>query len=229
MSDPFDEELRTRLGRSAGGGLPAHKALAELGPTLRRARRVHQVRSGVVGLVAALAIVGVGANLVGDRFGDDGTTVVAAIPEDDSDRTTSSPTSTSVPTSLPTQTSADGTPTTLVPDSEPETTDQTTPQTTTQTSEPTNTDTTPATTTPPSTTPPDTEQSTIDSDCGSIIVSVSDDDIELIEVDPDPGFEPDEKNGGPERVEVSFEGPDGHCEIEAEVRNGMLSSEVSNE
>ena len=197
MSDPFDEELRTRLGRSAGGGLPAHKALAELGPTLRRARRVHQVRSGVVGLVAALAIVGVGANLVGDRFGDDGTTVVAAIPEDDSDRTTSSPTSTSVPTSLPTQTSADGTPTTLVPDSEPETTDQTTPQTTTQTSEPTNTDTTPATTTPPSTTPPDTEQSTIDSDCGSIIVSVSDDDIELIEVDPDPGFEPDEKNGGP--------------------------------
>ncbi len=47
----------------------------------------------------------------------------------------------------------------------------------------------------------------------------------LLDVDPNPGMAVDRKNEGPESVEVSFEGPSGHCEIEAEIKNGVLDAE----
>jgi hypothetical protein len=51
----------------------------------------------------------------------------------------------------------------------------------------------------------------------------------LVSATADAGFETDIKNDGPEMVEVSFEGPAGHCELEAEVRNGQFWFEVESE
>ncbi len=233
MSDPFDEHLRTRLVQSASNDPAAHAALTELGPSLRRAHRVHQVKTGVVALVAVMATVGLGAGLINNNLDGEGTTVIAAVPDDDSITTTSGPTTTSAPTPPTTAIPEPVTPTTSAPGADPATTNQTTPQTTTETPEPAATDTTPPSSAPPTTAPetttPAPEQTTIDSECGSIIVSVNGDDIELVQSNADQGFAVDEKNEGPESVEVSFEGAARHCEIEAEVRDGALSSEVSNE
>ncbi len=80
-----------------------------------------------------------------------------------------------------------------------------------------------------STTTPRPDTTVIESACGSIEVATSGEHIALVDVAADPGFEIDEKDNGPESVEVSFEGPGGHCEIKAEVRNGVLWTDVSSE
>lgn len=95
------------------------------------------------------------------------------------------------------------------------------------TSDPTTTLLAPTTTGAPTTTID--PENKIYSDCGHITVEIDGDAISLADVEPNPGMEVDRKNEGPKTVEVSFEGPTGHCEIEAEIKDGALHAEVSNE
>jgi hypothetical protein len=92
-------------------------------------------------------------------------------------------------------------------------------QTTSSTTAPSTTVSEPAPTTTVAT------ETVIPSQCGSITVAISSDTIILLDVDPNPGMAVDRKNEGSESVEVSFEGPGGHCEIEAEIKYGVLDAE----
>ena len=240
MSDPFDDHLRSGLGSSPGANADA--VLSGLRPSLRRARRVQQVKSGVAGV--ALVAVSVGALLtVGNGRGEVQETIVAVAPEQD-DAVASPTTDSSEP-------SVSFVESTRSADAEVPTTDASSTSSagssvaTTAPSEPVSPSST--STSPTSTSPSTTEGSssmssteatsttvaagerTLESPCGSIVVSIDGDDIALLDVFPDAGFGVDEKDDGPETVEVSFEGPDGHCEVEAEVRDGALWSETSTE
>jgi hypothetical protein len=51
--------------------------------------------------------------------------------------------------------------------------------------------------------------------------------IGLVSTDPDPGFEVEVKDSGPDQIEVGFEGDEvPHCEVTAENRNGQIWSSV---
>ena len=70
---------------------------------------------------------------------------------------------------------------------------------------------------------------TIDSPCGTVVVRVVGTDVEFVEALPQTQFDVDVKKRGPEKVEVSFEGSGGHCEIKAEWRDGELQADVESE
>jgi hypothetical protein len=48
-----------------------------------------------------------------------------------------------------------------------------------------------------------------------------------VDTAPEPGFDVDVKNDGPETVEVEFDGLADECEIKAEIRDGTLWTDVS--
>ena len=229
MSDSFDDRLRSGLDSSLRTEADVDAVLSGLRPSLRRARRSQQIKSGVAGLV--LVAVSGGVFMVLGNGGDGvRQTVVAVAPEEEETAEPSTPTTSERPTStaeIPT-TAGTSTASTVAPTVPAE------PATSSSTS------TTPATTTPSTSevstsssvttsTTTVTGQTIVESTCGSIVVSIAGDDIALVGAFPEPGFVVDRKDDGPETVEVSFESPTGHCEIEAEARDGILSSEISTE
>jgi cytoskeletal protein RodZ len=236
MSNDFDDKLRERLQQSFPATATSRNALNELGPALGSARRRHTLVTGVLSLVA-LGVMGVGALGLIAAMQDDSTpdvVVGAPSPGDVSEvSTTAAPSDVPVD---PTVNLKDGTTATITapaPTSTPPTTtdaqptsapSSTSPPTTTQ---PTTTVLGAATTTPPTTVDP--RNQSVDSDCGSIMVTVNGTAIVLIDVNADVGFEIDEKNAGPEKIEVSFENEEAHCEITAEVRDGQLWTDIRNE
>ncbi len=247
MSDPFDDTLRSRFGATAEPYLDAPAVLSGLTPTLRRARRAAQIRSGVTGLAVALASSGVAAVLLMGGGADPEETVVAVPPTDPVASSTSVTSESDLPTIVapvsPKPEGATSTTTTTASDATTAATAvettvpprSTTPETAPQTTLPSTTVTSSASVSPSTTarnsttTTQGTNTTVIESACGSIEVATSGENITLLDVAADPGYEIDEKDDGPENVEVSFEGPGGHCEIKAEVRNGVLWTDVSSE
>jgi hypothetical protein len=256
MTDPFDNRLREKLRSSVPTTAESHSALAGLTPSLRRARRVRQLRTGLAGMAAIVVTAGAAAITLSNTASGHNTTVVAAAPNDVTGAsTTDSPTTAATPTSArPTSIGAaqadisgvgeerqgrtlESTPG-ISPEAGPSSTISTEPvaPTSDTTTSPT-ASTSPSTTMPmnPSSSPTNTSattpagQSTIDSPCGSVVVSIDVNDLALIDVQPKAGFSVDQKDDGPETVEVSFEGPSGHCEITAEVRDGMLWTDDEDE
>jgi len=76
------------------------------------------------------------------------------------------------------------------------------------------------------TTPPGT---VLDSACGTIRYRVDGERITLVDVEAGAGVRSDVGNRGPERVEVSFEGGAGHCELKVELEDGRINEVVSDE
>ena len=239
MSDPFDDHIRAKLGHSMNSRAGADAALNRMAPSLRRARRVAQVRTGVTGLAVVLACTGaIAAVVVGAR--DPEQSIVVATPSPESattsvNTTVEAETSSSVDTSSVDSTDApaasndqaESTDTAgTAPTSSLPTTATTGAAATTVTSLTTGSSATSSSSTTSTTA---AETSVVESVCGSIEVAIDGQNITLIASVAAAGFETDEKSHGPEKVEVSFEGPDSHCEIEAEVRDGVLWSDVDTE
>lgn len=241
MSDLFDDQLRARLDSPMGRAPDARSVLDKLAPSLRRARRVAQVKTAGVGLAIVLATSGaLTAGLSGGQEGESATLVATAPSEPPTSSPTSLPLSSS--TAIASEQSSIVTSTTSQPGDTTSSSPQQSPAVTSAptvvatTDAPTSIPNASTTSTPESTEPPgatstivDSESTVIDSLCGSIEVATTGDTITLIGVVAEPGYEVDQKNAGPETVEVSFEGPGGHCEIKAEVRDGSLWSDSSTE
>lgn len=250
MSDSFDDRLRSQMSRAVPHAPDAHATLGSITPALTRARRVSQLKAGLTGVAMLLVSTGVAAALT--NLPDEQVTVIATA--DDTEATTST---TTAPTFDQATTSSIAShsdqPTTSTPEaadadqptsteSSPTVDSTTEPSPTTTASAAPSSSSTSSTSTPGSTSSSTTSPSSttssiyssanptlIVSDCGSIEVDLDDDDITLVETSPHPGYETDSKSTGPEKVEVSFEGPGGHCEIEAEVRNSELWTDISTE
>lgn len=256
MADPFDDRLRCELQQAVGSSADAHSVLGNLTPSMRRARRRHVRHQAMAATTGLLAIAAVVAGVGTYSPNHDRTTVVAAAPTGEANAHDESPTlsaTANVVTSAPTTastvdssaavtsssttswpTTAPGpAPTTSAPTSPAESTSSTsgpsvstsippTSDISSSTTEPT------ATTGGPTTGVPSNEQ-TVESVCGSMVVLIDAANISLVDTQPDPGFGTDIKSAGPEQVEVSFEGSEGHCELKAEVRNGQLWSDVDDD
>jgi hypothetical protein len=246
----LDERLRAVLQDSVAGDSASAAALRSVSPRLRAARRRHQIRIAIV-TTAALGLAGTAAAITIPRLSSDPSVIVVSGPDGPGTGVTPRPTETTpVATTgdVPTRRS-----TTTVPSSDrapigtpnPPTPDAGNPTPTTGLST-TSAQPTPSTTTPgaaggstPTTGPstssaaqPDTSTTpaqVIETDCGSISVSIRGDSIWLTATQADPGYAEDVKEAGPQAVEVSFEGPGGHCEIHAWARNGVLMSEIDDE
>ncbi len=249
MAD-HDDELRERFRQVFTRPHDAGAALTALKPVMTRARRRRQVRTGASAAAIALVFAS-GAGAMTSRgdappvdppavaippaveiLADPSTTVTTTIGPHES-ATTDQPaarpttpggaplldaelTTTTPPVPRPTPTPPAVSPTSTV--DRP----NTGPPTPTQSAVTTTVSPGPTATTPPA-------PVTIDSSCGSIVVQVEADTVTLLSVQADPGMAVDVKNDGPEEVEVSLEGPTGHCEIKAEVRDGQLSIDVDDE
>ncbi len=70
---------------------------------------------------------------------------------------------------------------------------------------------------------------TLSSSCGSITFRVEGSNVTLISTDAGPRYAVDVKSAGPEKVEVGFEAPTGHCELKAEIDDGRLDTDVDEE
>lgn len=112
--------------------------------------------------------------------------------------------------------------------------DQSAPNTTTPTTRSSSNATTrgssPPTTDPDSTTSirPDGSIAVI-TECGQIIVNLDGGDVDLVEVQPDPGFRSDVKESTRRKIEVGLEGENGHCEAKITPSGNGLGVVVSTE
>ena len=228
MADPLDNQLRSQIQRSVASTEDAASTLNQLGPSLRQARRRRQIGVGVARLAGVLLIAGAGVFALDSRPADDRTTVVATAPTESLPGLPSPDDDAAAPTTSfrPSRSDPSATTSEEADSSSPSTAATSTPSTTAPTS------TVPTTSTgdgSSTTAALPTGNETIDSTCGSIEVSVEGSDLSLAGVDADPGYEIDVKEQGPEKIEVSLEGPSGHCEFRAEIRDGALWSEVDEE
>ena len=237
MSDDFDDHLRSRLFDAVGPSADADSVLDDLRPALTRARRAAWLRTGAAGLVLVLGTSGAAAAVL--TTVDDGpeSVVVATAPAMTTGSITSpmsEPTTTTAETSVmsspPPSTATSSASTVGTTSSRPtETTHDADPTTTSNTADPTTTTSSASSAPSEPTTTERPSTSSIESVCGSIVVSVVGEVIELVRSLADDGYEIDEKSSGPESVEVSFESSTNHCEIKAEVRDGELWTDVDEE
>ncbi len=243
MAESFDDRLRDRINTAVPNAADAHSTLLGLAPSLRSARRTRRLRTGLAGAAAVVMTTGAAAAFVDDAP-DGGTTIVAVSPSPITQAPTTDPPSTTSATDPMRDTTSspprvdddlDGTTalanteiataTTVEHGSSVPVASTTAPGTITTTSTPPPD----PTTIPSSTTTAPSGRSTIGSPCGSVVVFTDGDRITLVESRPNVGYETDEKDDGPESIEVSFEGPSGHCEIRAEVRDGQIWTDVDAE
>ena len=97
------------------------------------------------------------------------------------------------------------------------------------TTEPETTTSEAITTTASSTTTSVQASEIVETPCGTLEVEIVGSGIGLIATNPNPGMSVDVKNAGPERLEVSFEGEEQHCEVIVENRDGEVWTEVDEE
>jgi hypothetical protein len=230
----FDDQLRNEFAQRFPVGREAEEAYNTLSPRFTRARRLQQLKQGLVGLAAAVVVlagVGFGSSLVGQQ--SDRGTVVAGEPEFETGDenvgtlavtgtlggdTTGDSTADGDPASSGQN---DGSGTMIgqpVTAPEPSTAATTAPTTSSGSST-----STPQTTSPTATTGQGSTSTTvIRSECGSIVVSVSGSEVMLLDSQANSGYSEDVKSTGPELIEVSFEGGREHCELKARVVDGQL-------
>ncbi len=227
MLDPFDDQIRAVLGNATDKVSDARSILSELTPAFHRARRVAQIKAAVTGLAVVLVASGA-ATAVHTTTDREPTNVIASSPMESTIVTSISPSIATSQSSVPTTTARPDRVATSSAQQSPTTTSATVPSSTTSIPGSSTTSST-NTTQPQASTTTGTETTSIESSCGSIRVSTSGATITLVGVIANAGYAIDQKDDGPETVEVSFEGPSGHCEIKAEVRNGALWTDVSTE
>ena len=236
MSDPFDDRLRAKLGHATSSTERADAALAGMAPSLRRARRTAQVKTGLAGLAIVLAVSGgITAVVAGVREPEQSIVVAGPPPgspstmvdgtplTDTAGSGNDEPESTEVGNTVSTTSSLNpSVPTTVIGDG------STTTAPAQSTSLAVSSSTGASTTAPPdsSTSTSNSDVTVVESDCGFIEVEVNGQSVALVASVASAGYEIDEKDDGPESIEVSFEGQGGHCEIKAEVRNGALWTDV---
>ena len=254
MNDDFDDVLRAHLRQSApAASSDAQNVLGRLKPAMRHAR----IRRGVAIGTATLSILGVsgvGLAAVTNSLSQRSSQLDILIDSEPLPEPTSQISTTTLDTdeaaddpsreeqanvviaisSFPTTTmeSADST-TTTVAASVPSTPAPTlvsagpTQQGPTDNSAPPDTNPVPATTT--QSTPEPHVQRTVQSDCGSITVTQSNDSVVLASTDPSQGFLSDIKNSGSYEVEVGFDNGDVECKIKVWIESGELRTDVENE
>lgn len=234
VDEKFDRRLRADLARGLATGQDPHDVLHSLAPAFSRARRIRRLQTVAIGLVASVALVG-GIGLAG-RFGvlSERAATVAGEPEEPNDGHAGgvgTEDDLTVGTLEVTGTSAGDGQSESVPPEDPAeesvSSAAATESTSTTTTSPSTTASTTGLTPPGSATAPG--PTTIDSDCGSIVVSVSGSSVRLEDVRPDPGRSADVKSSGPRSIEVSLEGDGDHCELKAWAMDGELMTEVERE
>jgi len=90
----------------------------------------------------------------------------------------------------------------------------------------TTTPTTTSATTPTTTAAGDPQVAAFPMPGGTVVVRYTTEWIELVSATPDQGYGVDVESGGPDRVEVEFEGPAGDTTFQAELRDGELVTEI---
>jgi hypothetical protein len=249
-----DDEIRSRLRAEAvstRATAPASIVLREIGPRLRRARRLRRTVVGAMGVVlvgtTTVALQATLANRSSTRirpsdqsepspgvdqrtFGPsatDGRAVTSdpagSVPREVSVASTSlAESSTSSSAPVPTSPGIADRPVAPIPGHTSPTT--TPPDTTTTMS----VETVPESSTPTSisSVAPTWTPHRIDSACGSVDIRFLDDRVELVAVLANAGFAVDVKSDGPENVEVGLHGGNDECELKASVVGGQLTTSV---
>jgi hypothetical protein len=236
-----DEAIRSRLhsdAASARSAAPASVVLGQLGPRLRRARRMRRIVIGttcvaLIGPAAAALQLSLDARATTVRtYGEnEGGLGVDELTGGTAKTDGRGPASTSAQSSLPDDSVA--TSSTAEPTTETSAPPPTSPGIGAPAAPIPGPPTVPATdltapaVDPPVTAPqPPTAFHQVDSACGSILVETVDDRVDLVEVMANAGFDFDVEHDGPERVEVSLHGGDGECELQAAVVGGQLVTTV---
>ncbi|MDH3294248.1 MAG: hypothetical protein OER95_07990 [Acidimicrobiia bacterium] len=235
-----DELLRQEFARSFAGGERSHMVLNGLGPSIRRARRVHRAKQVVLGAAAGVALLS-GLSVVNRLavFEESELTVagetkqeaVKVDVEEGEHRELTVTLTTVESTTRPSDPAGDdgqaaerdeGMVPTTGPSSEPVSSGRDS----TSTSQPSSASTTASA--PTSTTSlvstsigPD-GTTTLISRCGSLVVKPTGDRVELIEILPDPGVGVDIKESGPTEIEVGMEGNGRHCELKVRAHDGRI-------
>lgn len=228
MADDIDDLLRTRMREHFPRADSSARVLEELQPRMGKARMHRRFGIAVSSAVGVLSI-SFGVLAVLPDTADEATIVdvtdnsAAERSLEDIDPTTEDPTSetTSEPTRTPTSDASAITATT---------TSRVVGVTSTTTEAPAST-TAATTTTSAESTPSGAPDSPgrITTDCGVVEVELDGAGIRLVSTEANLGFSVETHNEGAEKVEVSFERAEDHCEVVAENRGGEIWIEQENE
>ena len=229
--DDVDALLRGEFSRAFAQPEQAGAVLAGLAPELRRAHRIHRIKQTAVGAVAAVLLIGgIGLALRASPVGDQASLTVAgegggADPDGGADGLAVSGTTPDRNEGGEGGVAVEGSGGSNDSNDRPSssTSAQAATTTTSSTSPP------PKPTTPVVTSVLPDGSIVIPSVCGTITVARSGNQLELRAVDPDPELRDDVKSAGPEKVEVSLEGGDQHCEYTVTVVDGELRIDLHDE
>jgi len=235
-----DDDLIRRALRPSAPPRVASVALRDLQPIFKRRRRQRRALLGATGalmLSGSAAVYAAATQPSPESLRLSGSPSMSLTPEPETTATTAAPSTTLELIEIPATsidatdppgaeapaTSAPGLPVDPPPTAAPRI--RPAPESTT----------TPATIAPATPAPPTTAPSTtvaasttqpLTSDCGTVNVVVDGSTVRIVSITPNPGYTATTGDDGPKSIEVKFEGPDGKCEVHAELKSSGLDVEI---
>jgi len=241
-----DDDLIRRALRPSAPPRVASVALRSLQPTFKRRRRQRRALLGATGalmLSGSAAVYAATTQPSPESLRLSGSPSMSLTPEPETTATTAAPSTTLEPIEIP-ATSIDATdppgaeapatsapglpvdpPPTAAPRIRPAPESTTTPATIAPAT-PAPPTTAPSTTIAPATTVAASTTQPLTSDCGTVTVVVDGSTVRIVSITLNPGYTATTGDDGPKSIEVKFEGPDGKCEVHAELKSSGLDVEI---